>query len=328
MTRINTNNVLKTQRAEFSPRIPKSRVDTSLPAFTLPQELWTNLLPPCLGFYKSEYTVSYGYGFATALTALSILRRSGPANGNGLLPFHAGALIFYGFRLNLFLFVRTALSSRMQEFNNNIEERAVTKGNRFKTRAPFVLSCALLYYGLSAPLLFTSKMAEIPLWTNQVLKALIGLQWYGFAMAALGDFTKTFVKRAEKDEHFLVTTGIFSLVRHPNYTGEIIGWTANILCGLIASCFIFKSSKITPALLGNLAASALGWVGILFVLLRASANLEERQKKEYGNDPKYEKWINSSWSGWQLPAKEVQEEEHEEPHLEVSEENEEFGSGI
>jgi steroid 5-alpha reductase family enzyme len=216
----------------------------------------------------------------------------------------------------------------MQQFNKNIEERALAKGNRWKTRTPFILSCAFLYYGLAAPLLFTSKLTAdimVPLWANQLLKTLIGVQWFGFGIAALGDLTKTYVKQSEKEEGFLVTSGIFSILRHPNYTGEIIGWTANNLCGLIASCFVLRNNNITPLLLSNLATMTLGWIGILFVLLQASGSLEVRQKKDYGSDPKYKKWIKSSWGGWKLPAK---KEPSEEPHIEVNDEPEDFGSGI
>ena len=302
------------------------RVETSLQVVTIPTEVWTSFLPPFLGFYKSEYGVSYAYGFATAFTAISVIRRCS-SSINPLMSLHAAALIFYGLRLNLFLFVRTCLSSRMKQLQQNIEERALKRGNRFKTRAPFILSCGLLYYGLVAPLLFTSKLTAeiaIPSWANSLLKLLIGVQWFGFGIAAIGDLTKTYVKQSEKDENFLVTSGIFSFLRHPNYSGEIIGWTANNLCGIVAACFLLKNS-ITVSLLSDFAAMTLGWVGIVGVLLRATTNLEARQKKEYGSNEKYTKWVESSWGGWVLPAK---EEPVDEPQIEVTNVQEEFGSGI
>ena len=316
-------NVLKSP--SLFPLNQKVPSNARLHARFIAPEIWTSFLPTCLGFWKSEYTVSYGYGFGTALSALSILRRAGSVNA--LVPLHAAVLMFYGFRLNLFLFVRTLLSKRMQDFQDNIEERAQAKGNRWTTRAPFILSCSCLYYGLVAPLLLISKLTKdvaVPMWATNLIRTLIGVQWFGFGIAAIGDLTKTYVKQSEKNERFLVTSGIFSIVRHPNYTGEIIGWTANNWCGVVAACFLLQN-QVTPVIVANVATMTLGWVGILMVLLGATGNLEKRQKKDYGDDPKYTEWVKSSWSGWRLPA---QEEPAEEPHLEVSDESEEFGSGI
>ena len=49
--------------------------------------------------------------------------------------------------------------------------------------------------------------------------------------------------------------------------------------------------------------SALGWVGILFVLAgEATAGLERKQRERYGGDPKYEAWVESTWAGPTLAA--------------------------
>jgi steroid 5-alpha reductase family enzyme len=303
--------------------------------------VWTSLVPPCMGFYKSEYTVSLGFGFAVALTAISLFRQFGATTANPLVALHASALVFYGVRLNLFLILRNIWSTRVQEFNSNIEDRAVARGNRWTTRVPFVLSCGLLYYGLSIPLWFTGKLMSgsaagaavaIPTWTNTLLKGLIGAQWLGFGIAALGDLTKTYVKRSEKNERYLVTSGIFSLIRHPNYTGEILGWTSNALAGLVAAGLWIATLVARPSVttIANLGALVLGWIGFLFVLLRATNSLEARQKTDYGDTSKYQKWVASSWGGWQLPAKQdADAADHATPHLELDDTAEEdSGSGI
>jgi steroid 5-alpha reductase family enzyme len=307
--------------------VPSSRATTtSLPAFTIPQEVLTSVLPASLGFYRSEFGVSYAYGLATALSGLSILRRFSGANT--ILPMHAMALIFYGTRLNFFLAVRTFLSARMRGFVDKVEDRAKARGNRL-SRAPFLLSCGLLYYGLAAPLLFTSKLTNdvlSPSWVLPLMKALVGIEWFGFGLAALGDFTKTYVKQT-KGEDILVSSGIFSLLRHPNYTGEMIGWTANSLVGIVAFTLLAKASTTRAMLLplaGTMAAQTLGWVGIIFVLLQATAGLEKRQKEQYGDKPEYASWISSTWSGWVLPK-----HPSEAQHIELDENQiEDAGSGI
>ena len=266
----------------------------------VPQNAWTAFLPPFLGLIKNDYTVSYGYGWGVSLTAFSIWSQS--LGANGITTLHAAALMFYGLRLNLFLFVRGKISSRIKEINDRIESRALERGNRFKTRIPFIVSCGFLYYGLAAPLLFTSKLANLSAVSKSFLQMVLGLQWVGFLMAAIGDLTKTYVKQSEKDEKFLVTSGIFSLVRHPNYTGEIIGWTANAISGLFGAVALLRNAVSIQAF-GNLAAMLLGWIGIVFVLLGATRGLEDRQLEMYGTDDKYQEWVSTSWGGWAMPSK-------------------------
>jgi protein-S-isoprenylcysteine O-methyltransferase Ste14 len=196
---------------------------TSSQLHSVAPEIWTSFLPPAMGFVKSEWTVSYGYGFATSLSALSLLKRIPITTDNPIFPLQAAALIFYGLRLNAFLFIRNRISSRMQEFQKSMEERASARGSRIG-RAPIVVSCGLLYYALFSPLLLTAMVGgslKVPSVAMLAMKGLVGMQWIGFLMGAVGDFTKSYVKKSENDEKFLVTSGIFSLLRHPNYTGEL-----------------------------------------------------------------------------------------------------------
>ncbi|CAJ1958884.1 unnamed protein product [Cylindrotheca closterium] len=310
-------------------RSTTTKTGTSLSAVTIPPEVLTSFLPPILGFYRSEFGVSYAYGLATALSGVSILRRFSPAT-NTVLPMHAMALIFYGFRLNAFLAIRTLLSARLRAFIDKIEERAKARGNRL-SRAPFIISCGFLYYGLAAPLFFTSQLTSEmmkPSWVLPFMKTLVGLEWFGFGIAAIGDFTKTFVKKTKGDDT-LVTSGIFSLLRHPNYTGEMIGWTANSVCGLVGFTLLAKAATSRAALLkliGNFIIQSLGLVGITFVLMQATTGLEKRQQEKYGDKPEYASWVKSSWGGWTLPAK---KEMKAESKIELDESQiEEYGSGI
>jgi protein-S-isoprenylcysteine O-methyltransferase Ste14 len=210
-------------------------------------EVWTNVLPPAMGFVKSEWTVSYGYGFATSISALSLLMRTSRTPNNPIFTLQAMALIFYGLRLNVFLFIRNRISSRMQEFQKKMEERAVVRSSRL-ARTPAVVGCGMLYYALYSPLLLTSMMSGTsvaPPFAMMVMKGLVALQWCGYLMGAVGDFTKSFVKKSQDDERFLVTSGIYSLLRHPNYTGN--KWnnlSRHIIDLLVAQPFILGGSVL------------------------------------------------------------------------------------
>jgi steroid 5-alpha reductase family enzyme len=309
---------------------------TALGALPLFQKIFLScFLPPCLGFWKSEYGVSYAYGIATALTSYWIYSSQAllaTSHRASWAVWHAGALMFYGVRLCLFLLYRELCTERMKQSVKNIEDKAKKRGNRWK-RAPFVVSCAGLYFGLCAPLLITSSsnLATVVQpsrcllqWT---LQGLVALTWVGFLLAALGDVNKSIVK-AIKGENHLVTGGIFALCRHPNYSGEMLAWTCNGLIALVAAV-ASKGVLPVPQLAGYLVASVAGALGLDFVLLSATKGLEKKQKETYGDTESYQKWFDSVWPGFVLPPdKELASSPIVKPQIELMPTEEETGSGI
>ena len=298
-------------------------------------EVLTSFISPAMGFVKSEWTVSYGYGFGTAISALSLLSKQGRTLQPTVATLHAAALIFYGFRLNAFLFIRNRMSPTYREIGEMIEKKSQERYATRISRAPFILSCGLLYYGLYLPVLLTSKLASDGVAVKSAagpgltaLKVLVGMQWFGYLVAALGDLTKSYVKASEKRGKFLVTSGIFSVVRHPNFSGEILSWTCNALCGALSAGYLLRS-KFSLPVVGYLGLSTIGWSGIVFVLLGATKNLENRQQKEHGDTEKYKEWVKSSWCGWKLPEPKKSESEEETHEITMNADVEEgFGSGI
>jgi len=324
----------------FRPPFPANTVSTTKASATLtttrtrlnalPVELWTSIIPPAMGFLKSEWTVSYGYGLATALSASSLLLKQ---QQTSIVTLQAAALIFYGFRLNLFLFIRNRLSSTYRDIGTEIEEKSQERFATRISRTPFVLSCGLLYHGLYLPVLLTSKFVNDAAVMKSnigivIIKLLVGLQWFGYIVAAVGDFTKSYVKMSEKNGKFLVTSGIYSILRHPNFTGEIISWTCNLLCGTIAATYLLRN-QFSLKIFSYLGLSVMGWIGMIFVLLRATSNLEVRQKKNYGNTDTYKEWIERSWCGFKLSTIEKNNSDNK-PHKTTTDKKhqEESGSGI
>ena len=300
-----------------------NRPGTTTAMQTIPVEVATCLIPTCGGFFSREFGVSYAYGAATSLTAWYVLQTIILPQTKSLnwVAWHAMAIIFYGIRLNTFLFVRGKRSKRIREMRKRIEERAEASGSRL-SRVPFVISCAYLYYGLCAPLYQTAAIMSQPLGSlEHVFHGLVGVTWLGFLIAALGDFAKSTVK-ARRGEHHLVTGGLFRVLRHPNYTGEILGWTASSTAGVLAFVLHKQFTKVKSW--WYLSSNLLGVMGINFVLMLAARNLEKRQAEMYGSTDAYKKWIATSWSGFVLPEKTV----HEEPHIEVNDQEEDGGTGI
>lgn len=321
----------------------KKTVEAASPALILPTTsslVLACVLPTLLGFYKSEYGVSYGYGTAIAASSYLVLSSLASASGVQLVPsavtpstivpaiqsffgtlksltsslpaFHATSLLFYGTRLDLFLLYRELCLPRFRAMRERIEDRAKKQGSRAK-RTPFIASCAFLYYCMMCPLLITSKLCEgmpmcglslggsVPLF-EQILRVLVGLTWSGFLLGAIGDLNKSLGKLM-KGEDALITGGVFRFFRHPNYTGEVIGWVSSCLAAFTAVAWksakgdgmaVWKSQ--TPYLL----MSMLGAAGITFVLGTATAGLEFRQNEKYGDTEEYKNWTKKSWVGFTM----------------------------
>ena len=113
-------------------------------------------VPTLLGYYKSEYGVSYGYGSAM-LASGAIVLASVPS---GVAMAHAACIALYGLRLSLFLLCRELTIPRFREFREKIESRAVERGSRL-ARTPFIASCSALYLGLASPMMLTMDRAVL-----------------------------------------------------------------------------------------------------------------------------------------------------------------------
>lgn len=248
--------------------------------------------------------MSYAYGTATALTSYILLTSSVGAATTSILPrCHAGALMFYGIRLCLFLLYRELCTQRMKASVRRIE--ATAPSSRL-ARTPFILSCAVLYFGLCAPLLLTCHLdatTTMSCWQQQRwLLGGVGCMWGGFGLAAWGDLTKSWVKSRRGEDH-LVTGGIYALCRHPNYSGEFLAWTANGLVGVVAAALLLQQRVLPTWQVGFYAvASVMGAIGLDFIVLAATAGLEKRQQTTYGTLERYHQWIRSTWCGFRLPG--------------------------
>jgi len=333
---------------------------------TIPRLALVCLLPTLLGYYKSEYGVSYGYGTAVAASSYLILSSIANAAGLPLLPgikesmsfaafqpagilaslgttlknvqsllpaslpaFHAFALFFYGTRLDLFLLYREAFLARFRAMRERIEERAKKQGSRLK-RTPFLLSCAFLYFCMMSPLLITSQICQgmsmacgpglglgggFVSILEQSIRFSVAMALGGFLLGAFGDMNKTFGK-AIQGEDALITGGIFRFFRHPNYTGEVIGWVSSCLAGFLAVTWKVVSSgsgggrlALWKSMAPYLLLSVMGSTGISFVLSTATTGLEFRQQEKYGDTEEYQEWVKKSWVGFKMGPAQKQKEE-------------------
>eukprot|EP00929_Paragymnodinium_shiwhaense_P060217 TRINITY_DN30099_c0_g1_i1.p1 TRINITY_DN30099_c0_g1~~TRINITY_DN30099_c0_g1_i1.p1 ORF type:complete len:387 (+),score=42.11 TRINITY_DN30099_c0_g1_i1:61-1161(+) len=261
-------------------------------------------LPACLGFWKSEYGVSYGYGGAMAVSGYLLLREAGMP---WLVALHAACLALYGVRLSVFLLCRELCLEKFREMRERIETKAKGRGGRAK-RTPFILSCGLLYFGMVAPSVLVMKASDVgadlagPGAAAVVFRVCLAAMYVGLLLNTSGDLYKS-ASKALRGESALVTDGLFFFLRHPNYTGEQLLWTASFFSGLAATAAVTTRQDWLWSNAGWLALSSLGVLGILFVLMQATGGLEAKQKEAHAGNEEYDCWISRSWPGLSLARK-------------------------
>jgi len=264
---------------------------TALSAAALPaigQFAAASFLPTCLGLWRTGYAVSYGYGASMLLSGLlQLLAFRGTIQASLSLQLHSALYIFYGVRLCLFLLHREI---RFPVEIHQMTRRDASLSERLK-RLPVIIGCSVLYFCMAAGPMRSLALADPK--SNILTLGTLSVGFAGFLLAAVGDWYKAKTKARDGPQK-LVTTGPFRYFRHPNYTGEMIGWTC--LCVLLPMMSIGGNiRRVIPWL----AASVVGWAGMVFAVLigEATVGLEKKQKEKYGGTPEYEEWIKSSWSG-------------------------------
>jgi steroid 5-alpha reductase family enzyme len=101
----------------------------------------------------------------------------------------------------------------------------------------------------------------------------------GVSLETAADIQKNNAKKVNPRR--FVDTGLYRIVRCPNYLGEMIFWTGVVISGI-------------GAVTGwQWVVVAVGYIGIIFVMFSGARRLEVRQNKNYGNDPEYQKYVKT-----------------------------------
>lgn len=144
------------------------------------------------------------------------------------------------------------------------------------------ISCALLYVGQISPATFYLYNLENGAEVNEVWA------WIGAALATAGvliemiaDAQKSAVKKVNARR--FVDTGLYRIVRCPNYFGEVLMWTGSFIICFGACCTLWQW-----------VIASLGYIGIVYVMFSGARRLELRQNETYGKDPEFQAYIKKT----------------------------------
>lgn len=233
------------------------------------------LLFSSVGFKKYVWFISIGYGFAVAAigAALLIVEREHLTVGTTCA---CVLFIAYGLRLGGYLMFRELRSS---SYNTKMKTEIKSgDGMSMVAKCAIWVSAALLYVCETSPIIFRFVNGS---GTDALLVIGMVISAVGLVVESVADLQKNAAKKVNPRR--FVDTGLFRIVRCPNYLGEMLFWTGVFVGGI--TVYAGPLQWIV---------ALLGYVGIIYVMFGGARRLEIRQNKFYGTDPEYQHYVTTT----------------------------------
>lgn len=233
------------------------------------------LVVSSIGFKKFVYFISLGYGFSIAAegVALLLIFRDDLEAATVVMCL---LLVVYGSRLGGYLLVRERNSASYQRVM--VKEIKDGSDKKLSAKIGIWFCCALLYVLQVSPVYFRLESgygADSVTWVGALI--MLG----GIALEATADLQKSKAKLLAP--HTFCHTGLYKLVRCPNYLGEVLVWTG-----------VFVSAVNILDGFWEWLAALLGYIAIVYIMFGGARRLELRQNRNYGEDPEYQKYVKKT----------------------------------
>ena len=231
------------------------------------------MLVSAIGFKNYVWFISLGYGFSIAAEGLAMLILYSKSLTLGTI-LCCVLFILYGLRLGGYLAIRElGSSSYKKNMKGEIKEGSTVP---FGVKIAIWVTCALLYVTQIGGVFYRMHNA---VQDNALVFVGAAVMLLGVSLETAADIQKNNAKKVNPRR--FVDTGLYRIVRCPNYLGEMIFWTGVLIAGIGA---VSGWQWIVVAI---------GYIGIIFVMFSGARRLEIRQDKNYGNDPEYQKYVTT-----------------------------------
>ena len=243
----------------------------------LPVDFWILfgicMLVSAIGFKNYVWFISLGYGFSIAAQGVAMMIMYGQGLTIGTI-LTCVLFILYGLRLGGYLAIREfGKSSYKKNMQGEIKDGKTVP---FGVKVAIWITCAALYVTqISGVFYRLLNAAKDNIWV--FIGA--GVMLLGVTLETAADIQKNNAKKVNPRR--FVDTGLYRIVRCPNYLGEMIFWTGVVI------------TAIGAASGWQWIVIAIGYIGIIFVMFSGARRLEIRQDKNYGADPEYQKYVST-----------------------------------
>ncbi|MDO4500850.1 MAG: DUF1295 domain-containing protein [Erysipelotrichaceae bacterium] len=236
--------------------------------------LIAGLILTVIGFKQFVWFMSIGYGLAVMGYGLILLFMGLKAGASLAYLLLCVVLAIYGCRLGLFLLVR---EMKDKNFKNTEAAKSGAKAVPIFVKVSMWIMCPILYILQASPLIYR---LENGVFDGASLLIGLAISIIGVLMETVSDAQKSAAKKANPRR--FCDTGLFKICRCPNYFGEILVWT-----GVFVSSFGALSGL-------QWLLAIIGYVAIVYIMVEGAIRLEKRHNKNYGNDPEYVKYSNTT----------------------------------
>ncbi len=246
-----------------------------------PEQIWilaaVSFVVSALGWIKFVYFISLGYGFSIAAMSLYMMAAY---CGSLTLPSAVLCLILmaYGCRLGGFLLHRELKSASYRKELPSLTKTSARLG--FGTRMAIWLSVVVLYVCQVSPVFYRLSNGTDRYASEGWVWAGAAVMLAALVLESVADSQKSASKKLRPDR--FCDTGLFRIVRCPNYFAEILFWTGCLISG-IGTLSGWQWSL-----------AAAGYLCIVYIMFGGARRLEIRQNRRYGSDPGYRRYAAST----------------------------------
>ena len=231
---------------------------------------WVSFIPAYIFQTEKFYDLT---GSITYLTAVFYtLYVTGSNNLSDLII--VGCVAVWAIRLGSFLFMRIHKAG---------EDR------RFRTIKPnftrFLMTWTL--QGMWVSMCLLCVLTALSSYSGVVMNSIffIGLLVFilGLSIEIIADYQKTVFRRKIENKDKFITTGLWSLSRHPNYFGEILLWTGIAIMSISSLQGLQYITLISPI-----------FVYVLLVYISGVRILEAQAEKKWGHLDSFKEYIKNT----------------------------------